>query len=299
MYVIAIDSGGTKINGAVVNEKGEIIAKKRCASGNGDGDVYLSIYERIIEEYCEQYPIEAVGIACNGIIDDQNGIVLNGPNYVNWENRPIAHELQEKINLPVILGNDCIMGVLGESWCGALRNMDTFVGIMIGTGLGGAQIDHGRLIHGYQFGAGEIGHMILHRDGYPCYCGQCGCAERYVSGTALWTIFNMRSEKENISSGYEFFDRYCSEDPIAVEVLDEFLWDLAQVMVNLTDLCAPQAVLIGGGIADTHELWEDKLQERFRSMLTHMHQNIKIVYAECGNDAALLGVAKAAFNHLL
>lgn len=298
MYVVAIDSGGTKVNGAVVDENGHILEKKRYGSGNRDGDIYISIYQQIIEDYCSRYPIQAVGIACNGMIDDQKGIVLAGPNYSNWNNRPIAQELSQKTNLPVVLGNDCIMGVAGEWWCGALRNLHSFVGIMIGTGLGGAHVDHGKLIRGDNFGAGEIGHMILHRGGYPCFCGQRGCVERYVSGTALWTIYNLHSKGEKISSGYEFFDRYRCGDPLAISVLDEFVWDLAQVMVSLTDLCAPQAVLIGGGIADTHDLWEADLEKKFRSMLSPMHESVKILYAECGNDAALLGVAKSAMDRL-
>ena len=74
---------------------------------------------------------------------------------------------------------------------------------------------------------GEVGHGIMYPGGRPCSCGQRGCAERYVSGTALWTSYNDKAAGERIHSGYEFFELYRQEDARAIEVLNQYIWDFS------------------------------------------------------------------------
>ena len=172
------------------------------------------------------------------------------------------------------------------------------VGIVIGTGLGGAMVSNGAFWHGAQFGAGEIGHMILHPDGLPCYCGQKGCVERYVSGTALWSNYNREVGADRLHSGYQFFEVLRSGDPAARKVMDAFVDDLSLVMVDISNLCNPDAFLIGGGISDTRGVWAEALERRFRERVCGCMKDTAIVYASMGNDAALLGAAKFGFERL-
>lgn len=298
MYAISIDSGGTKVVGAVVDETGRILEKARHETTERNGDCLVAIYREIIREYTGRYPISVVGIGGNGRIDSQRGVILNCGVYSNWEGRHLKEELESDCGLPVSVNNDCYSAIRGELWRGAARNYRVVAGIVIGTGIGGALVSDGVFWRGAHYGAGEVGHMILHRDGLPCYCGQHGCVERYVSGTALWCGYNRAVGREALHSGYEFFDLVAKGDATARAVLDDFVENLSIVMCNIANLCDPDAFLIGGGISETRAVWADALARRFRERIGGGASQAEIVYASKGNDAALLGAAKFAFEQM-
>lgn len=298
MYVISIDSGGTKVVGAVVDGSGTIVEKKRWESLERNGDSLVGIFRNIIRDYSGRYPISAVGIGANGRIDSNRGVIVNCGVYTNWEGRHLKEELEGEFPFPVVLNNDCYSAIRGELWMGAARGYDVVSGIIIGTGIGGALVSHGKFWGGAHFGAGEVGHMLLHRDGLPCYCGQKGCVERYVSGTALWNSYNRVTGRESLHSGYEFFDALRGGDPAAREVLDRFVDDLSVVLCSIANLCDPDVFLIGGGISETRSFWGDALARRFQERAGTCIRPTQIVYASTGNDAALLGAAKFALEAL-
>lgn len=298
MYAISIDSGGTKVVGAVVDGEGSILTKTRYDILERDGSFLTATFRDIISKYTHEYPISVIGIGGNGRINPEEGVILNCGVHSNWQGRCLRKELEDEFHIPVSVNNDCYCAIKGELWKGAARTYSVVVGIVIGTGLGGALVSQGRFWHGAQFGAGEIGHMILHADGLPCYCGQKGCVERYVSGTALWANYNRVVGSERIHSGYEFFQALQSGDQAARRVLDVFVDDLSLIMVDISNLCNPDAFLIGGGISDTHNVWAEALERRFQEQVSGCLRDTAIVYASMGNDAALLGAAKFGFERL-
>ena len=199
-------------------------------------------------------------------------------------------------HLPTAVTNDCRAGLIGEKWKGSAAGYENVTGIILGTGVGGGVIDHHRILEGAFSGFGEIGHMILHPGGRLCTCGQRGCAEQYISGTALWQIYNERSGSASLSSGYEFFGRVQHNDGIALEVLKEFQLDLASCAVSCANLLDPEVILIGGGLADTADYWWDGFTAYCREIGNQHTQNQKLILAARGNDAALLGAARIAFD---
>jgi len=296
---ISIDSGGTKVVGAVVDDSGNILTRHRIEVVKRDGNCLVEHFKEVISRYLKDYSIDAIGIGGNGRIDPEEGVILDSGVHKNWAGRHLRRELMGLYNgLPISIRNDCHCAIKGESWMGSIHDFETVVGIIIGTGLGGALIENGKFWYGKRYSAGEIGHTILHPDGHPCYCGQRGCTERYVSGTALWKNYNEAVGDEVINSGYEFFDCYRSDDPIAQQCLEEFLDGLKLLMINISNICAPEAILIGGGIADTHALWADRLEQLFVADVGDWLKNTSIVYSSLGNDAAILGAAKFAFELL-
>lgn len=299
MNALSIDSGGTKVVGAVVDQHGRILAKVRYDVPKRDGDCLIEIYTNIFNQYRSKFQIDVVGVGANGRIDPVRGIVLDSGVHANWDGRHLLEELQTVWgNIPICIHNDCHCAIKGELWKGAAHEFDIVAGIIIGTGLGGALVDHGRFWYGNRYSAGEIGHTILHQQGFSCYCGQKGCAERYVSGTALWQNYNLLLGKESLNSGYQFFDRYRAGDPIALNVMNDFIDGLKLLMINISNLCAPEAILIGGGIADTRDVWGKTLEERYRNEVSEYMKDTRIIYTSTGNDAAVYGAAKFAFELL-
>ncbi|MBU9724733.1 ROK family protein [Diplocloster modestus] len=297
MIAAAIDTGGTKINGAAVDEEGNILKKIRIENTGRTGAFIMDAYRKILRELTEAFPIKAVGIGAGGRIDERAGKVLYAVGiYQDYIGLPMKQLLEEEFQLPTAVTNDCRAGLIGEKWKGSAAGYENVTGIILGTGVGGGVIDHHRILEGAFSGFGEIGHMILHPGGRLCTCGQRGCAEQYISGTALWQIYNERSGSASLSSGYEFFGRVQHNDGIALEVLKEFQLDLASCAVSCANLLDPEVILIGGGLADTADYWWDGFTAYCREIGNQHTQNQKLILAARGNDAALLGAARIAFD---
>jgi len=297
MIVAAIDTGGTKIAGAAVNEKGEILKRCRVENTGRTGAFILDAYRRILDELGREYPIGAIGIGAGGRIDERQGKVLDAVRiYSDYIGLEIKKTLEGEYHLPVAVTNDCRAAILGERWQGEAGAYQDLVGIILGTGVGGGIVCEGQLLLGDKGGMGEIGHIILHPGGRACTCGQRGCAEQYVSGTALWSLYNERTAGEHIASGYEFFERVKAGDQAAGEVLDQFVRDLAVCAVSCVNAYDPQALLFGGGLLDTSDIWWDGFVREYEICGSDHARKKKLLRAGKGNDAALLGAAWLALG---
>jgi len=299
MIVAAIDTGGTKIVGAAVDDVGNILETIRIANTGRNGPFIMNTYRKIISILGETYPIAAIGIGAGGRIEEETGKVLYAVGiYRNYIGLEMKRELEEEFHLPVAVTNDCRAAVIGEKWVGAARDYSNIVGIILGTGVGGGYIYHNHILNGAAGGFGEIGHMILHPDGRQCSCGQKGCAEQYISGTALWNIYNEETGS-NITSGYEFFQRVKDNDQYALAVLEQFKRDLAVCSVNCANVFDPDILLFGGGLMDTCEFWWDDFVQIYQSAGNEHTSSKRLVKAANKNAAALLGAAETALKLVL
>ena len=186
-YNICLDVGGTKVLGAIFNEKDEIIyrLKKRSKSqGEGSADVekvIISVVEEMIQASgIDRKKLNAIASCAPGVIDQDKGIVLFTPN-LPWRDYDIAGAMRKRFGVPFFVGNDVNLGVYGEYKFGAGRGYRNIVGFFPGTGMGGGLILNGELFTGNQFKAAEYGHMILDPEGPLCGCGQRGCLEAFSS----------------------------------------------------------------------------------------------------------------------
>ena len=186
-YNICLDVGGTKVLGAIFNEKDKIIyrLKKRSKSGGeGSADVekvIISVVEEMIKESgIDRKKLNAVASCAPGVIDQEKGIVLFTPN-LPWRNYDMAASMRKQFGVPFYVGNDVNLGVLGEYHFGAAKGFKNIVGFFVGTGMGGGLVLNGKLFTGNQFKAAEYGHMVLDPEGPLCNCGQRGCLEAFSS----------------------------------------------------------------------------------------------------------------------
>jgi len=299
MFVVAIDTGCTKIASAVVDEAGKIHRQDRYTRDVFDKDSTMRVYADIVEGYRQSYPVSAIGLGTGGRIDVKTGKYNFGTTAISgWEDTNIIAELQSLCHLPVAVENDCKAAMIGEGWKGAVKGYDTVLGVLIGTGLGGGYLYHGEMVYGNRYGACEMGHSILYPNGKKCLCGQYGCGEMYCSGTAIWQAYNDRNPATPIGSGYEFFDLYRSGDSVAAYCLDRFCLDLAVLLVSFANLFDPQVILIGGGIADAGEYWWSDMMKYYNLQGATFVQEIPVVASVLGNTAPLMGAAKIAIDLL-
>lgn len=307
-YNICLDVGGTKVLGAIFNEKDEIIyrLKKRSKSeGEGTADVekvIISVVEEMIKESgIDKSKLNAIASCAPGVIDQAKGIVLFTPN-LPWRNYDIAGAMRKKFGVPFYVGNDVNLGVLGEYKFGAAKGYQNVVGFFPGTGMGGGLILDGKLFTGHQFKAAEYGHMILDPEGPLCGCGQRGCLEAFSSKKGMSDYIRQQVSRgrecmlaEDVQNGVFRSKRLkkalAAKDKVAMEAVDRACHYLAIATGNMINTISPDLVLYGGGIMEAMgELWLSKiLAEVDRYCMPSIRPTVELKIAALGDDSILYG----------
>ena len=308
-YNICLDVGGTKVLGAIFNEKDEIIyrLKKRSKSeGEGSADVekvIISVVEDMIKASgIDRKKINAIASCAPGVIDQDRGIVLFTPN-LPWRNYDIAGAIKKKFGVPFFVGNDVNLGVLGEYKFGAAKGYNNIVGFFPGTGMGGGLILNGKLFTGTQYMAAEYGHMTLDPDGPLCGCGQSGCLEVFSSKRGMSDYIRQQVNRgrpcllaEDVQDGGIFRSKrlkkaLAQKDAVAMEAVDRACHYLAVATGNMINTIAPDLVLYGGGIMEAMgDLFLKKiLAEVDRYTMTAIRPLVDLKVASLGDDSILYG----------
>ncbi|MDC4224400.1 MAG: ROK family protein [Candidatus Manganitrophus sp.] len=187
--VIGIDLGGTYIKGAALDLTGQILSEGKIATEVAQGqERVLNNVTGLIADLCKMSggrSLAGVGLGVPGALDFKEGRIIESPNFPGWDNFPIRSQVEKAVGVPVVIENDASAAAMGERWVGAAQNVDNFLLITLGTGVGGGLVLGGKLWPGETGKAGEIGHMKITPDGPPCGCGSTGCLEVYASSTAL------------------------------------------------------------------------------------------------------------------
>ena len=183
---LGIDLGGTKIEAVVINDAFQVVERKRVATNREEG--YDAILERIVllaSELMEIGKVDGpVGICTPGAIDFQTGTLKNS-NTVCLIDKPLKSDLESALSLPILMENDANCFALAEAILGAAKDFRLVFGVVLGTGCGGGVVINKNIHRGPNHISGEWGHHVLFPNGKDCYCGNKGCAESYISGTAL------------------------------------------------------------------------------------------------------------------
>lgn len=292
---IGLDIGGTKIQGAVIDEKGEILKTYRLETCAREGkDKVLDNISKIID-FLKTDDIKAVGVGTPGFIDSENGIVTFAGNIDGWTGLNLKKEIEKRSSLPVFIENDANIALVCEKWLGSGKGFNDIVMITIGTGLGGAVYNKKMgLLSGSNFQGAELGHLILHPNGEYCTCGQSGCAESYCSGTAI--VRHYEELTRNKLEGQEIFELVKTDDN-AKKVIDRFTSDLAWFLTSLRNIFDPELIIIGGGVINSKDYWWKEVLEKFYNYC-HLSEKIEIKPAKYLNDAGVIGAGRIAMERL-
>jgi glucokinase len=315
--IAGIDIGGTKIAVALETLDGERIAARRLPTQVEIGayavvETVLQAIAEMLEE--NQAQLISIGIGCPSPLDIEKGLVMSPSNLRDWDNFPIVKLFEDRFKVPVILENDANTAALGEFVQGAGRGLQNIVYVTVSTGIGGGIILGGEIFHGVAAGAGELGHTIVQPDGVQCNCGSIGCLETVSAGVhiarrtreklANGAASIMREMVADISevSAKTVVEAVRRNDKLAVEIWDETCKFLAIGIANAITLLAPEAVVIGGGIAAaTGDLLFEplrKLLPQYVSMIPP--EKINVIPAELGDESGVCGalmLAKKAISN--
>lgn len=307
-YNICLDVGGTKVLGAIFNEKKEIVYRlKKKSKEQGDSTqnvekVIISVVEEMIEESgIKKKDIHAISSSAPGVIDQNTGVVLFTPN-LPWRNYDIRSSMEKKFGIPFYIGNDVNLGVLGEYKYGVARGYKNVVGFFVGTGMGGGLILNGELYTGNQFKGAEYGHMILDPEGPLCNCGQRGCLEAFSSKQGMSAYIRQQVSRgresmmadavsEGVFRSKALKKALAAKDPVAMEAVDRACHYLAIATGNMINTISPDLVIYGGGIIEAlGDLFLSKiLAEVDRYCMTAIRPTVDIKNAALGDDSVIYG----------
>jgi glucokinase len=309
--VIGLDAGGTKLLAGVVDEAGGVLHRAvRLWGEEPTREEVLAAFEDAIEEALEQSgPVDAIGVGLPANMDRAAGVAVSC-RHLPIEGFAFRDWMVEQTGRTVFVDNDATLALLAEARKGAARGASTALLMTIGTGIGGGLINGGRLVHGAHGAAGEPGHMSIDADGPPCpgRCPNRGCLEAYVSGPALAEMgydYAARGPDYNLGRILEAKGRLTAEDvvgaaragdPGAYEALQRMGEKLGVGIANLFNLLDPELIVIGGGFgANAGELLLEPAERVARERaLEPAASRAKIVVAELGEDAGMLGAAMLA-----
>lgn len=290
---LGIDLGGTAIKGSLVHIDGSLVAihMVRTPIELGRNGIIQALVDLIssLLELSGELNVAGIGIGSAGRIDSMNGSVLYATeNLPGWTGTQIAKEIEQRFPYPVVVDNDVNAAAVGESWIGAATEQKSFVLMALGTGVGGAVVVDGALIHGHQGGEGDLGHLIIIPGGAACNCGQKGCLEQYASGTAL------NRHAREIASDWDsrrLVEASMLGDAQARKVIDRFVANLAVGLINVQRMLDPDLIVLGGGLIEARNSWWDAL---LQAVTEHTNLKLRLQPALLGNRAGIIGAARLA-----
>lgn len=298
MYNLGIDIGGTAIKYGVVTPDHEIIEKGKIATRSADGEqAILSDIASLCKSLSEKYDIPAVGVGSPGSISEDSRYVVSAGN-LPFHNTHICDYLEKELGKPVFLENDGNAALLGEKVAGEGRSFQDIIMLTIGTGVGGGIMIGGKIYHGHNNRAGELGHFVINCDGPDCPCGLNGCFEKYASASAmvkqaasairanphsrLAEIVENDPSKLDGKVIFAALDMNCD---VARGVVYNYMRYLAIGINSLVKLFQPELFVLAGGLTAEGDRFLNMLRPR-------LLPEANVTISKLRNDAGLIGASE-------
>ncbi len=294
---IGLDIGGYKINSVLMTGKRIIKKRKILIKSMSNRKIMIAqIFDCIdfLINGVNKEQIKGIGIGVAGPIDLKKGIVLNPPNLKALENFPLTDAVWKRFKIKTIINNDVNCLGIAEGILGAGKNKENIVGLTLGTGVGGCLILKRKLFCGASGSAGEIGHMIIKKDGRKCNCGNKGCLETYVSTKGIIKTAREVGLRGRTPEQIVKMAKRGNKKAIKVfQITGEYL---GIGLSNVVNILNPNLIIVGGGIANAGKFIFDSAKKSMKkNILSPLAKNTKIVKAKLGEDAGAIGAALLSY----
>ncbi len=292
--VIGVDLGGTKILAGVVDREGRVEQRREYPTPLGSQDELLAGLDVAVEEMLGE-EVVALGFGIPSPVDQRTGRAQQAVNIPLGDSIDFRGRMAERFALPVGIENDANAAAYAEFHFGAGREARTMVMLTLGTGCGGGVVIDGQLYRGWA----EFGHMVIEYDGLPCQgtCTGRGHLEPYVTGIAATKL--AREVFGPAVDAHRLVRLATEGESRAVEILDGIGRHLGVGIGSLVNIFNPELVVIGGGFAAAGDFVLDPAREVVRREgLAGAGERVRIVRAELGTAAGLIGAGLVAFDSL-
>jgi len=300
---LGVDVGGTNLRCAVVAPDGTILVRQSLATDIGSGrDAFLerlfslmTTLKRAAEAKGKR--LSAIGLGVPGLCSN-DGVLRSSVNLLPLEGLNLAQAVSSVIGIPAVALNDANTSAVGEQRFGAGRPFASSLMVTLGTGVGAGLILDGRLWTGIDGVAAEFGHLTVEPEGRPCGCGNRGCLEQYASASAIAA----RASSTGIDAAGGKLDAAGvaalarAGNPEALAIFDQVGSYLGIAIAGVVNLLNLEAVILGGGVAESLDLFEHSIAAEIRQRAFPIPaERVRVLKGELGDDAGVLGAAATAF----
>jgi glucokinase len=328
--LLALDFGGTKLTaGLAVSGEHRWRARRQVfSSADANTNRDLNTMMSLVCDLLGGTAPAAIGVSFGGPVRAAEGVVLLSHHVPGWENFPLREHLERRFGAPAAVDNDANVAALGEWRFGAGQGCRSLLYVTVSTGIGGGWVLDGRIYHGADSLAGEIGHMTVQPGGPVCACGRRGCLEAVAAGPAIARRARERlltAQTSEVSEDFgslageprQFYTtpgallrqlvggdvgtvtaQYVSQaaeagDELAQQVLEEAAHALGFGIGCAIVLMNPERVVVGGGVAKSGERYFQVVRAVARANVLQ-GMRVDIVPAELADDAPLWGAVALA-----
>ncbi|WP_308635700.1 ROK family protein [Paenibacillus silvisoli] len=303
---VGVDIGGTKIHFALVDAQGKLYADEQIPTEAIQGaaavmERTLQGIERmlgLVDRMKDAVVIKGIGIGSAGQIDFASGSVAYAVDTLpGWTGMRIQARAEERFpDLPIIVDNDVNVMAVAELRCGAAKGLRHFICLALGTGIGGAVVENGRLVRGAFGGAGELGHVSVDFNGPQCSCGNLGCLELYASGSGIARL--AKEEAASFNDSRAVMQAWLQGDAQASQLMNIAIAALASGISSLIHTFNPEAVIIGGGVAEAGDAFLSAIRrETQKRTSAAMWKAVELKLAAAGNVAGVKGAALQLWHY--
>lgn len=314
---IGVEIGVDFIAVILTNFVADILWRQRVSMHDTEQTAFLRRAEELVEQALHEarargLRVFGIGLGVPGLVDGRKGELQFAPN-LKWHNVAFRTLWTARFDVPVFVENEANAAALGEHYFGVARNVDTFIYLSAGMGLGGGIVIGGKLFRGAGGYAGEIGHITFDPQGERCACGKYGCWETLVSPRAIVSRFKQQLEAgvERTTRGQVYPDgdtigfaevvgAATSGDAAATTVMHEVGHILGIGIANLINIFNPQLIILGGALTLPYDLLLPVVAETVRRhSLDLLQANVAIVPSTHGADDCVLGTVALVLDDIL
>jgi glucokinase-like ROK family protein len=322
-YLVGVDLGSFYLRIVITDINGEIVYKLQTRTEMKTGrervleKTFLCIHQAIRESKLPPKSIKGIGIAHSGVIDSEAGVVLSYPRpgqMTDWKNAPLRESFQHEFHLPCLLEDSVRTTTIAEKYFGMGRELDSFIYIDVGMGIGAGIVLDGKIYRGAGGRAGEFGHITVNENGPLCSCGNTGCLETMASCGAI--IQNVRAAIEKgidskireLAGGdldqisIELIAQAAAhDDSLAFRVLQQGASYIGIGLANLVNLLNPSVMIFGGALfREVPQLLSDPLRRIIKHRSLEQSANeVQLKVSTLGSEACALGAARLIAERIL
>ena len=295
-FYLGIDIGGTSVKIGLFDKNINFLEKWTLPTDlKENGKNILPQTAEFVKAKTNNLNIKAVGIGVPGPVNDKG--TANECVNLSWGKTDVKNIFESLTGFNTTVLNDANAAALGE----LSENCKNMVFVTVGTGVGGGIVENGKIINGFNGSAGEIGHIKVNPyETEKCGCGKCGCVEQYASATGMKKYAEklisegMKTSLEENFEAKDIVEKAAKGDELCLKVVDFMAFNPALALSAVSCCVNPEKIIIGGGVSKGGETILYPIRKYYKKFAFPSAENTEIVVAKIGNDAGMMGAAKAA-----
>lgn len=311
--VIGVDLGRTAIRGALTNLDGDLVHEVEGGIEKGsDSARVMKKMTDLIGGLCARSgdkEVVGIGIGVSGVIDFDTGTCLFATGMPDFENIPIRDIVEKKFTIPAFVDDSSRTHAIGEKYFGLGQGLDNFLYVNLGEGIGSGIFINGAVYRGKNGISGEIGHVVMDRNGPRCRCGNHGCLEQYASGSAITgqigdalragvqSILQKATHEndEGAITAEVVTEAARRDDKLAAGVLARAGERVGQVLASVVSILAPEKIIIGGGVSQAGDFILEPIRRIVKSeSVGLLTRGLGVEISVLREKAGTLGAARMA-----